>query len=33
MRLDLEYIEHWSFWLDCKILANTIPAVFRAEGS
>jgi exopolysaccharide biosynthesis polyprenyl glycosylphosphotransferase len=33
MLLDLEYIDHWSFWLDCKILANTVPAVFRAEGS
>jgi exopolysaccharide biosynthesis polyprenyl glycosylphosphotransferase len=33
MLLDLEYIEHWSLWLDCKILAKTIPAVFRAEGS
>lgn len=33
MLLDLEYIEHWSLWLDCKILAKTIPAVFRAEGT
>jgi exopolysaccharide biosynthesis polyprenyl glycosylphosphotransferase len=33
MLLDLEYIENWSLWLDCKILAKTIPAVFRAEGS
>lgn len=33
MKLDLEYIDHWSFWLDCKILFKTIPAVLRAEGS
>ncbi len=33
MMLDLEYIEHWSLWLDCKILLKTIPAVLRAEGS
>lgn len=33
MSLDLEYIDHWSLWLDCRILLNTIPAVFRAEGS
>jgi lipopolysaccharide/colanic/teichoic acid biosynthesis glycosyltransferase len=33
MNLDLEYIENWSLWLDCKILLTTIPAVFRAEGS
>jgi exopolysaccharide biosynthesis polyprenyl glycosylphosphotransferase len=32
MILDLEYIEHWSLWLDYKILLSTIPAVFRAEG-
>jgi exopolysaccharide biosynthesis polyprenyl glycosylphosphotransferase len=31
--LDIEYIEHWSLWLDCKILLKTIPAVFLAEGS
>jgi lipopolysaccharide/colanic/teichoic acid biosynthesis glycosyltransferase len=33
MQLDLEYVNHWSFWLDIKILAQTIPAVFRAEGA
>ena len=33
MLLDIEYIERWSFWLDCRILLKTIPAVFRAEGS
>ena len=33
MQLDLEYIERWSLWLDCKILLKTIPAVMRAEGS
>ena len=33
MLLDLEYIERWSLWLDCRILLKTIPAVFRAEGS
>ena len=33
MLLDLEYIEHWSLWLDSKILLTTIPAIFRAEGS
>jgi lipopolysaccharide/colanic/teichoic acid biosynthesis glycosyltransferase len=32
MILDLEYIDHWSLWLDYKIMLNTIPAVFRAEG-
>jgi exopolysaccharide biosynthesis polyprenyl glycosylphosphotransferase len=33
MKLDLEYIENWSLWLDVKILARTVPEVFRASGS
>jgi exopolysaccharide biosynthesis polyprenyl glycosylphosphotransferase len=32
MRLDLEYIDNWSLWLDCKILLKTIPAVLRGTG-
>jgi exopolysaccharide biosynthesis polyprenyl glycosylphosphotransferase len=33
MRLDMEYIDHWSLWLDIKILARTIPAVVRGAGA
>lgn len=33
MELDREYIDRWSLWLDIKILAKTIPAVFRGVGS
>jgi lipopolysaccharide/colanic/teichoic acid biosynthesis glycosyltransferase len=33
VRLDLEYIDHWSLWLDVKILARTIPAVFAGTGA
>jgi exopolysaccharide biosynthesis polyprenyl glycosylphosphotransferase len=32
MRLDLQYIEHWSLWLDTKILLRTIPVVLRPDG-
>ena len=33
VRLDLEYIDNWSLWLDLKILFLTIPAVFRGTGA
>jgi len=33
MKLDLEYIDHWSFWLDIKILIRTIPVVFGGFGA
>jgi len=33
MALDMQYIDRWSFWLDVKILALTIPAVFRGFGA
>lgn len=33
VRLDLEYIDNWSLWLDFKILLRTIPAVFTATGA
>jgi lipopolysaccharide/colanic/teichoic acid biosynthesis glycosyltransferase len=29
---DLEYIDAWSFWLDLRILLQTIPAVLNREG-
>ena len=30
--LDIEYIEHYSLWMDFKILISTIPAVLRGKG-
>ncbi|MDR1304184.1 MAG: sugar transferase [Verrucomicrobiales bacterium] len=33
VNLDLQYIDHWSIWLDLKILCKTIPAVLRFHGA
>jgi exopolysaccharide biosynthesis polyprenyl glycosylphosphotransferase len=33
VRLDTEYIDRWSLWLDIKILLSTIPAVMRRTGA
>jgi|TARA_B110000438_G_scaffold134750_1_gene130368 lipopolysaccharide/colanic/teichoic acid biosynthesis glycosyltransferase len=32
VKLDLEYIDNWSIWLDIKILFKTIPAAFKGTG-
>jgi exopolysaccharide biosynthesis polyprenyl glycosylphosphotransferase len=33
LKLDLQYIEKWTFWLDIQILLKTIPVVFRGSGA
>ncbi|MFH0959067.1 MAG: sugar transferase, partial [Pseudomonadota bacterium] len=33
MKLDMEYIDHWSLALDLKILLKTIPAVLIGSGA
>ena len=33
VRLDLEYIDNWSIWLDLLILLRTVPAVFAGTGA
>jgi len=32
VKLDLEYIDNWSLWLDIKILFKTIPAALKGTG-
>jgi exopolysaccharide biosynthesis polyprenyl glycosylphosphotransferase len=33
VQLDVDYIEHQSFWMDVNILARTIPAVLSGKGA
>ncbi len=33
VRLDLEYIQRWSLWLDLTILLRTVPAVLSRRGA
>ncbi len=33
VRLDLEYIDNWSLWLDLKILLKTVPVVLVGTGA
>lgn len=33
MKLDLQYIDNWSFWTDIKIILKTIPAILRCNGA
>jgi exopolysaccharide biosynthesis polyprenyl glycosylphosphotransferase len=33
VRLDLEYIDNWSLWLDLKILLRTVPVVLVGNGA
>jgi exopolysaccharide biosynthesis polyprenyl glycosylphosphotransferase len=33
VRLDLEYIDNWSLWLDLKILCRTVPVVLTGAGA
>jgi exopolysaccharide biosynthesis polyprenyl glycosylphosphotransferase len=33
MKLDLQYIDNWSLWLDLKIILRTIPVVFGGRGA
>lgn len=33
VRLDINYIQNWSFWLDLQILLKTVPAVLKGRGA
>lgn len=33
MQMDMDYIDHWSLWLDFRILAQTLPAVIHGTGA
>jgi exopolysaccharide biosynthesis polyprenyl glycosylphosphotransferase len=33
MKLDLQYIDNWSLWLDLKIIGRTIPVVLTGMGA
>jgi lipopolysaccharide/colanic/teichoic acid biosynthesis glycosyltransferase len=33
VRLDLEYIDRWSLWLDIEILFRTVPVVLFGWGA
>jgi exopolysaccharide biosynthesis polyprenyl glycosylphosphotransferase len=33
MKLDLQYLDEWSLWLDLQILVWTIPAVLKGSGA
>jgi lipopolysaccharide/colanic/teichoic acid biosynthesis glycosyltransferase len=33
MRLDLEYIDNWSLWLDIKLLFKTLKVLVRPKGA
>jgi lipopolysaccharide/colanic/teichoic acid biosynthesis glycosyltransferase len=33
VRLDLYYADHWSPWLDVKVMLRTIPAVLTGRGA
>jgi lipopolysaccharide/colanic/teichoic acid biosynthesis glycosyltransferase len=32
VELDIFYVEHYSVWMDCQIIARTMPVLFQSEG-
>jgi putative colanic acid biosynthesis UDP-glucose lipid carrier transferase len=31
VRMDMLYVENWSFWLDIKIILQTVLNIFKKE--
>jgi lipopolysaccharide/colanic/teichoic acid biosynthesis glycosyltransferase len=32
VKLDLSYIQNWTLWLDLRLIARTVPALFHRRG-
>ena len=33
MRMDLQYIDNWSYWLDIRLILKTVMTVLKSEGA
>ena len=33
VKMDLYYIQNWSFWFDCRILCLTLWKILKREGA
>jgi lipopolysaccharide/colanic/teichoic acid biosynthesis glycosyltransferase len=32
MNMDMDYIDHWSLWLDIVLICKTIPTILIGHG-
>jgi lipopolysaccharide/colanic/teichoic acid biosynthesis glycosyltransferase len=33
VKMDVEYVDSYNFWLDIKLVASTVPAVITGRGA